>query len=61
MIRSLVAVGAGLVVLAIVIFGFMINAQPDPAVSANTTRGRPSGRSSAGSRWPAERPASASA
>jgi hypothetical protein len=37
MIRSLVAVGAGLVVLALVIFGFMINAQTDPTVSPDTT------------------------
>jgi hypothetical protein len=37
MIRSLVAFGAGLVVLALVIFAFMINARVDATVTRNQT------------------------
>ncbi|HVT46192.1 MAG TPA: hypothetical protein VHD57_00270 [Vicinamibacterales bacterium] len=37
MIRSLVAFGAGLVVLALVIFAFMINARIDATVTQNQT------------------------
>ena len=37
MIRSLVAFGAGLVVLALVIFAFMINARIDATVNQNQT------------------------
>jgi hypothetical protein len=37
MIRSLVAFGAGLVVLSLVIFAFMINARIDATVTQNQT------------------------